>query len=97
MAGGTGRFAELFGNTSDTSVIAKTVIGYTDSRRFYQFDGEIRGTIAPEPQGDRAFQWDCVFIPEGERETFAEMGERKNDISMRRRALDKFVEFLSKG
>lgn len=88
------RFAELFGNTPNPSAIARTVIGYTDARNFHQFEGEISGRIASEPKGQRDFQWDCVFIPDGESETFAEMGDRKNQLSMRRRALDKFAEFM---
>ena len=52
------------------------------------------GTLAPEPRGDPS-QWDCVFIPEGSDRTFAEMGERKNEVSMRRKALDQFAAFLS--
>jgi XTP/dITP diphosphohydrolase len=54
----------------------------------------VSGTLASEPRGDPS-QWDCVFIPEGSNQTFAEMGERKNEISMRRAALDRFAAFLS--
>jgi XTP/dITP diphosphohydrolase len=36
-----------------------------------------------------------VFIPEGSKKTFAEMGARKNEISMRKKALDQFAAFLS--
>ena len=88
------RFAELVGNSPDPAAIARTMIGYTDARRFYQFTGEIPGRIAAKPKGPREFQWDCVFIPEGESDTFAEMGNRKNDLSMRRKALDAFAQFL---
>ena len=73
---------------------AKTVLGYCDGRKMYQFSGELRGTIAAKPAGTRGFQWDCVFIPEGYEQTFAEMGELKNEISMRRIALDRFATFL---
>ncbi|WP_432761591.1 non-canonical purine NTP pyrophosphatase [Rhizobium calliandrae] len=75
----------MFGSGADTGVVARTRIGYCDGRRVHQFEGEIARNIAPEPRGDRAFQWDCVFIPEGHGQTFAEMGERKSEISMRRR------------
>lgn len=47
--------------------------------------------------GPRDFQWDCIFIPDGESETFAEMGDRKNEISMRKKAFDKFKEYLLEG
>lgn len=88
------RFSELFGKGDRCSVTAKTWLGYCDGRQVYQFQGEIKGTIAPEPRGNRDFQWDCVFIPEGHNETFAEMGERKNEISMRRLALKCFAQHL---
>lgn len=91
---GPERVCELFGQGGEVSVIAKTRIGYCDGRRIYQFEGEIEGSIAPKPRGDRKFQWDCVFVPVGHEETFAEMGIRKNEISMRRRALDAFSEYL---
>jgi len=91
---GADKFADIFGKTSDPSVTAKTVIGYTDSRKLFLFSGSVEGTIASVPRGRRDFQWDCVFIPNGFDKTFAEMGERKNDISMRRIALQKFQAFL---
>ncbi|EOI0111676.1 non-canonical purine NTP pyrophosphatase [Vibrio cholerae] len=91
------KFSTLFGTGDNTKVIAKTIIGYCDSMKIHTFKGEIRGTIAPEPKGDRSFQWDCIFIPDGESLTFSEMGDKKNEISMRKLAFDKFKEFLKKG
>jgi len=41
------------------------------------------------------FQWDCVFVPNGHIQTFAEMGEAKDEISMRRKALDQFAAYLN--
>ena len=88
------KFSELLGHLNNTSLIAKTVIAYCDTKKIHLFEGKIEGNIAPEPKGDRAFQWDCVFIPKGFKETFAELGEKKNEISMRKIAFDKFKEFL---
>lgn len=87
------RFCDLFGRANNR-VVARTVIGYVDGRKCHFFEGEIAGTVAKEPIGRRDFQWDCVFIPEGMSETFAQMGDRKNEISMRKQALDKFASFL---
>ena len=91
------RFTQLFGNTPDTSVKARTTIGYTDGKQIHFFVGETRGHITDSLRGNRDFQWDCVFIPEGESLTFSEMGKRKNDISMRRKALDAFAAYLERG
>ena len=88
------RFAELFGKSPDPGVIAKTTLGYVDGKQVHIFVGEVAGRIADAPRGSRNFQWDCVFIPDGETQTFAEIGNRKNDISMRRRALDQYATFL---
>jgi len=54
--------------------------------------------VPTTPAGDPSFQWDCVFIPDGEGQTFAELGTvRKNEISMRRKARDEFAKFLTEG
>lgn len=81
------RFAELFANQTHP-VIAKTTIGYVDGRRVHLFHGEILGHIVSPPRIDHGFQWDCVFVPHGHTQSFSEMGEAKNEISMRRRALE---------
>lgn len=73
---------------------AKTVVGFCDGREIRLFSGEIDGTIVNPPRGNRAFQWDCIFQPEGFNETFAEMGDRKKDISMRKKALEKLKVYL---
>jgi XTP/dITP diphosphohydrolase len=89
------KFSTLLGSGDDTNLIAKTIIGYCDSKKVHLFVGCISGSIAPKPRGNRDFQWDCIFIPEGETKTFAEMGSRKNEISMRKIAFDQFKKFLS--
>lgn len=88
------KFSELFGENDDPRVMARTTIGYCDARKIHLFEGEIEGEIAPKPRGNKEFQWDCVFIPDGKSQTFAEMGERKNEISMRKKAFDKFIYYL---
>lgn len=88
------KFAALVLGLGNPSVTAKTVLGYCDGRQIHFFNGEVEGTVPEKPAGVRDFQWDCVFMPDGESQTFAEMGDRKNEISMRRKALDIFAAFL---
>ncbi|URQ61716.1 non-canonical purine NTP pyrophosphatase [Pantoea alhagi] len=88
------RFTALVQALDSQSATAKTVLGYCDGRKMYQFSGEVRGKIIAEPAGSREFLWDCIFVPEGHTQTFAEMGELKHEISMRRLALDRFAAFL---
>ena len=91
------RFAEFFGKMMPNSVVASTDIAYCDGKKIHNFHGEIEGKISIKPQGPTGFQWDCVFIPNGEEKTFAELGIKKNDISMRRKAFDDFLYFLKNG
>lgn len=88
------KFSELFGSLEETKVIASTTIGYCDGKKNYFFTGEILGKISPEPKGNRDFQWDCIFIPDGETKTFSELGDKKDEISMRKLAFDKFNKHL---
>src|SRR5438093_2051530 len=52
------RFANLFGEAKDPSVVAKTVIGYTDAKQFFMFEGEVAGRISEVPRGSLDFQWE---------------------------------------
>lgn len=88
------RFSEFFSKEATTEVTAKTVLAYCDGMRIHIFEGEIKGTIVNPPRGNRDFQWDCVFVPDGYDKTFSEMGELKNDISMRKIALEKLKNYL---
>lgn len=88
------KFSEIVSKMSDQTVEAKTVIGYCTGKKIYKFEGVIKGKISDLPKGSKDFQWDCVFIPDGYSQTFAEMGEQKNIISMRKIAFDKFYDFL---
>ncbi|MFQ5620216.1 MAG: RdgB/HAM1 family non-canonical purine NTP pyrophosphatase [Candidatus Nanoarchaeia archaeon] len=74
---------------------AKTIIGYAKNKdEIYFFEGAVKGTIV-KPDGDQGFGWDPIFKPEGHDKTFAEMNrEEKNELSMRRMALNKLKEFM---
>lgn len=76
---------------------AKTVIGYAKNpKEIYFFEGTISGKIV-KPQGKSDFGFDPIFLPDGHKKTFAEMDKKeKNEISMRRLALNKLKEFLEK-
>lgn len=88
------RFAGLVAGLGDAKVTAKTVLGYCDGHKIHLFEGAIEGTVPRKPAGPTDFQWDCVFVPDGSAQTFAEMGAAKDNISMRRKALDLFAAHL---
>lgn len=88
------RFAALVAGLGDAKVTAKTILGYCDGRKIHIFEGAIDGTVPRAPAGPTDFQWDCVFVPDGSTQTFAQMGAAKDHISMRRKALDLFAAHL---
>jgi XTP/dITP diphosphohydrolase len=87
------RFSEFFAHDSH-AVAARTTIGYVDGQRIHLFHGEVKGRIVSPPRVDHGFQWDCVFVPDGHEQSFSEMGELKNQMSMRRRALEALKKHL---
>lgn len=88
-------FCDFFADKG--SVKAVTMFGFCDGKSINVFRGEIEGKIVKRPRGNRKFQWDCVFEPEGSTMTFAEMGDKKRDISMRTEALKKIKTYLEVG
>lgn len=59
------------------------------------FRGEVNGEIIPEPRGSFGFGYDPVFVPDGYKQTFGELGpEVKDRISHRAQALEKLVAFI---
>ena len=47
------------------------------------FEGELEGAIAPAPRGGPGRGWDRVFVPDGYRRTFAELGASTYLVNMR--------------
>ena len=72
----------------------RTVIALLLGEETYLFEGIVKGTLLEQPRGTAGFGYDPIFVPEGYNETFAEMGDEKNEISHRARAVRKLVEFF---
>ncbi|MBS3765410.1 RdgB/HAM1 family non-canonical purine NTP pyrophosphatase [Candidatus Bipolaricaulota bacterium] len=61
----------------------------------YMARGVLNGEIIRKPRGDSGFGYDPVFVPDGFKRTLAQLGEeQKNEISHRRKALEKVREEL---
>jgi inosine/xanthosine triphosphate pyrophosphatase family protein len=85
------------------SVLARAVIGYCDGLNVRCFHGETRGSLSDRPRGMREFYWDTVFVPEDERETYAEICSQpkrglkaKVELSQSVKALVGFLEYRIK-
>ena len=60
-----------------------------------QFAGVVEGAVVHPASGAGGFGYDPVFVPEGYRQTFAELpAEVKNTLSHRGKAMGKALEFL---
>jgi XTP/dITP diphosphohydrolase len=78
-----------------TAQFRAVFVYYFAPRQFLAFEGICPGSIALEPRGTNGFGYDPIFIPDGYKKTFAELGpEIKNRISHRARALRKFKAYL---
>ncbi len=85
---------ELWG-VSNRKARFRTVICLIFNNQKYFFEGIVNGEIIEKPTGNLGFGYDPIFIPDGYRQTFAQMPvEIKNKISHRAIAVNKLVEFL---
>jgi XTP/dITP diphosphohydrolase len=88
--------AELEGEENRNAKF-RTVICLKLNGETHLFSGEVKGSIIDENRGSKGFGYDPIFIPEGYKQSFAEMGdELKNTMSHRYRATQRLVEFLEK-
>lgn len=73
---------------------ARAIIGYCDGKRIRLYEGTTTGKIAEGARGDyNTSNWDPIFIPKGEKQTYAEMGrERKYKTSPLIKAWRKFLK-----
>ncbi len=90
---GTGGILNLLEN-KNRNAEAKCVIAYFDGREISYFEGSVKGKITEERKGNNKldFGFDPIFVPDGYEKTFSELGEEKNLISHRRKALEKFIK-----
>lgn len=59
------------------------------------FKGTVKGKLAAEVRGEGGFGYDPIFMPEGHKKTFAELGiEVKNQFSHRQRAFQQLLKDL---
>jgi XTP/dITP diphosphohydrolase len=91
---GNKRVLKLMEDEGDRTAVFKSVIGYCEpGKESIVFAGTVEGKIAFEERGAGGFGYDPIFEYKGM--TFGELGdEEKNKVSHRRRALDKFCEWL---
>ncbi len=83
---------KLMEGVEDRRAYFLAVVAFWDGEKVLTFKGRVDGMITKEMRGDKGFGFDPIFEYNGK--TFAEMGEEKNEVSHRRKALEKFFEYL---
>jgi len=91
---GNGGILDLLGDSEERSAFFLSVICYFDGE-YRIFEGRVEGTISHEARGRSGFGFDPIFKPSGSDVTFAEMGDRKNEISHRSRSAEIFFRSLT--
>ncbi|GLB53756.1 non-canonical purine NTP pyrophosphatase [Neptunitalea chrysea] len=73
----------------------KTVIALNLGNSTLTFEGIVNGVITTEKHGNQGFGYDPVFLPDGYKNTFAEISlDKKNKISHRALAVKKLISYL---
>ena len=94
---GLQKMVKLLDGFDDKTAKAVALVAYCEpGKEPVVFEGAVEGTIV-NPRGTR-FAWDPIFMPDGHKKTYAEMTlEEKNRISHRKKAIEKFAEYLKNG
>ncbi len=82
-------------NETNRSARFKTVIALLINGKEFSFEGICDGKISKDKKGNLGFGYDPVFVPSGQKKTFAEMElSEKNEFSHRGKAFRKLTAFL---
>ncbi|MFN7274208.1 MAG: RdgB/HAM1 family non-canonical purine NTP pyrophosphatase [Bacteroidota bacterium] len=72
-----------------------TVISLRLNSEHHLFSGMCSGTLTEVPAGKDGFGYDPLFIPDGSKQSFAEMSmDEKNKFSHRKKAVQAMITFL---
>ena len=94
---GCGGICKMLNREKNRKAIAESAIAFCNGKTTKVVLGRAKGSVPQRPRGKFGFGWDPIFIPQGFKKTFAEMTvQEKNQISMRKIALEKLRKFLVK-
>ncbi len=85
---------KLLSGTGQRSASFHSLVAYHDGRDTSIFEGIVEGNISDEI-AEGGWGYDPIFVPSGAGLTFAQLKDRKNEYSHRRKALEKFAHFMS--
>jgi non-canonical purine NTP pyrophosphatase (RdgB/HAM1 family) len=72
-----------------------TVLAYFDGKETHFLEETVSGKLPEKPRGTNGYEWDVIFIPEGDTRTFAEMTfEEKQSYAVTKKLMGRFKELL---
>ena len=85
---------KLLSGAGERSASFRSLIAYHDGQITSISEGIVKGKIAEEITKG-GWGYDPIFVPYGTELTFAQLKDKKNEYSHRRRALEKFAHWIS--
>ena len=85
---------KLLAVSPDRSASFRSLIAFYDGSRLSISEGKVEGRIS-EKITEGGWGYDPIFIPVGTNLTFAQLKEKKNEFSHRKKALDSFAKWYA--
>lgn len=86
---------KLVAGSANRSASFRSLIAFYNGKSLSISEGRVDGNIS-EKITEGGWGYDPIFIPAGTNLTFAQLKERKNEYSHRKKALDNFARWYSK-
>jgi XTP/dITP diphosphohydrolase len=86
---------KLLAGSADRSASFRSLIAFHDGKNLLLSEGKVDGRISDRIT-EGGWGYDPIFVPAGTSLTFAQLKEKKNEYSHRKKALDNFARWYSK-
>jgi XTP/dITP diphosphohydrolase len=86
---------KLLVGSADRVASFRSLIAFHDGRRLSISEGRVDGQISDKIT-EGGWGYDPIFVPAGTRLTFAQLKEKKNEYSHRKKSLDNFARWCSR-
>ena len=83
---------KLLARSANRSASFRSLIAFYDGKRLSISEGKVEGKISDKIT-EGGWGYDPIFIPAGASLTFAQLKEKKNEYSHRKKALDNFAKW----
>ncbi|MEM3095072.1 MAG: RdgB/HAM1 family non-canonical purine NTP pyrophosphatase [Nitrososphaera sp.] len=89
---GNAGIMKLLEGSADRSASFRSLIAFYDGKSLSISEGRVDGRIS-DRIAEGGWGYDPIFVPDGADLTFAELKEKKNEYSHRKKALDNFAQW----